>query len=233
MSCSRASRVVVVTGASSGIGAAIARRAAHAGHRLVLAARSRGRLTSLADELGRDALAVVCDVTDWDAQRALVAQAHETFGRIDAVVANAGCEAGSPFVGGPDTHDAWRTMVLTNVYGTALTLRAALPALIASRGDLVLIGSVAGRVALPGSLYSATKWAVAGMAESARRALVGTGARVTLLEPGRTDTPLKGDAGEAPLLDADAVARAALFALEQPPETSLNEIVMRPTGQEV
>ena len=166
--------VFLITGASSGIGAATARHAAEAGYRLVLAARSTDRLDQLANELGgpERALAMQCDVTEWDQQRALVDETLERFGRLDVAFANAGFGAARGFLNESPEH--WRSMVLTNVYGAALTIRATMPALIEARGHLLLTGSVAGRRALPGSLYSATKWAVTAMGEAARQELNGT-----------------------------------------------------------
>jgi NADP-dependent 3-hydroxy acid dehydrogenase YdfG len=223
--------VLVVTGASSGIGAATARAAGAAGHRVVLAARSAGRLADLARELGGDerALAVPCDVTDWDAQRALAATALERFGRIDAAFANAGFGARRGFLAESPEH--WRQMVLTNVYGAALTIRACVPALRESRGHLLLTGSVAGRKAVPGSLYSCTKWAVSAMAEAARQELHGSGVRVTLLSPGTVETPFYDEPVGGAQLTPEDVAAAALFALGRPPHVDVNEILVRPTIQ--
>src|SRR5262249_34758253 len=138
-----------------------------------------------------------------------------------------------PLVGGSDSPEQWREMILTNIYGTALTARAAAPALTQADGDLVLMGSIAGRVAIPGDLYSATKWAITGMAESLRRSLVGSGIRVLLVEPGRVDTPLQGELAGSPLLDAQEVATAVLFAIDQPATVAINELVLRPSQQEV
>jgi len=235
MSSRRPERVWVVTGASSGIGAAVARWAVRAGDAVVLAARSQDRLTALAQELDApgQVRTVPGDVTQWADQQALAAQALAAYGRIDVVVANAGCERGSPFLGGEDTPEEWRTMVMTNVYGTALTVRATLPAVVQSRGHVVLTGSVAGRVAIPGELYSATKFAVAGMAESLRLQVTTAGVRVTLLAPGRVDTPLQPTGLDAPTLDPSDVARAVGFAVSQPPAVAVNEVVVRPAGQEI
>ena len=121
-------------------------------------------------------------------------------------------------------------MVLTNVYGAALTIRATLPSLMQARGHLLLTGSVAGRRALPGSLYSATKWAVTAMGEAARQELDGTGVRVTLIEPGMVSTPFF-DNPVSNALSADDVARAVMFAVSQPPHVDVNEILVRPTAQ--
>jgi NADP-dependent 3-hydroxy acid dehydrogenase YdfG len=222
--------VLLITGASSGIGAATARHAAQAGFRLVLAARSVDRLQALADELGGEerALAVRCDVTDFEEQEALVAGALERYGRLDVAFANAGFGAARGFL--EDTPEHWREMVLTNVLGAAYTVRAALPALKESRGHILLTGSVAGRRAVPGSLYSSTKWAITGMGESLRQDVDGTGIRVTIVEPGMVDTPFFDNPAEG-RLEADDIARAVMFAVDQPPHVDLNEILIRPTAQ--
>ncbi|HEX4805951.1 MAG TPA: SDR family oxidoreductase [Conexibacter sp.] len=223
--------VFLITGASSGIGAATARQAARAGYRVVLAARSADKLDALAAELGggERALAVPCDVTEWDQQQALVARALDAFGRLDVAFANAGFGAKRGFL--EESPEHWRAMVLTNVYGAALTLRATLPALRASRGHLLLTGSVAGRRALPGSLYSCTKWAITAMGEAARLELDGSGVRVTLIEPGMVATPFfEAGAPDWALHDED-VADAVMYAVTRPPHVDVNEILVRPTGQ--
>jgi NADP-dependent 3-hydroxy acid dehydrogenase YdfG len=225
-------KVLLITGASSGIGAATARRAAEAGWRLVLAARSADRLRGLAGELGGDerALDVACDVTDWDDVQAAVARATDGFGRLDAVFANAGFGGARGWEATDVEH--WRAMVLTNVFGAAITIRAALPALRESRGHAVLTGSVAGRRALPGSFYSCTKWAVTAMGEALRQDVDGTGIRVTVVEPGMVDTPFF-DNPVSGALEADDVARAVLYALAQPPHVDVNEILVRPVSQPI
>jgi NADP-dependent 3-hydroxy acid dehydrogenase YdfG len=222
--------VFLITGASSGIGEATARRAAEAGYRLVLGARSHDKLTALAEELGGQdrVVAVRCDVRDWDDQRALASAALEAFGRIDVAWANAGFGAPRGFL--ESTVEHWRDMVLTNVYGAALTIRATLPELKDSRGRLLLTGSVAGRRVLPGSLYSSTKWAVTAMAEAARLELDGTGVRVSLIEPGMTDTPFF-DKRPRNALEPDDIARIVMFTLAQPPHVDVNEVLVRPTAQ--
>jgi NADP-dependent 3-hydroxy acid dehydrogenase YdfG len=222
--------VFLITGASSGIGEATARHAAEAGCRLVLAARSEDKLGSLAEDLGgpERAIAVRCDVTEWADQEALAAAALDAFGQIDVVFANAGFGAPRGFL--ESTVEHWREMVLTNVYGAALTIRATMNSLKESRGHLLLTGSVAGRRALPGSLYSCTKWAVTAMAESARLELDGTGVRVSLIEPGMTDTPFF-DNRPSSALEPDDIARAVMFAVSQPAHVDVNEILVRPTAQ--
>jgi NADP-dependent 3-hydroxy acid dehydrogenase YdfG len=223
--------VFLITGASSGIGEATARRAAEAGFRVVLAARRAELLEQLAEELGgaERALPVRCDVTEWADQQALTEMALSRFGRIDVAFANAGFGGKRGFL--EESPEHWKSMVLTNVYGAALTIRATLPALKDAHGHLLLTGSVAGRRALAGSLYSATKWAVTAMGEAARLELNGTGVRVTLVEPGTVDTPFfDGTVEDA--LEPDDIARAVMFAVEQPPHVDVNELLLRPTSQE-
>lgn len=226
-------KVILITGASSGIGAAVARRAAADGHSLVLAARGEAALAGLAAELGdpEHVLPVRCDVTEWPQVEGLAAAALERFGRIDAVFANAGFGAPRGFTA--SSPEEWRAMILTNVYGAAITIRATIDAVRASRGHYVLTGSVAGRKALPGSVYSATKWAVSAMGESLRQELNGTGARVLLIEPGVVDTPFydNGSPLEDPLT-ADDTARLVMFALDQPRHVDINELLVRPTAQD-
>jgi NADP-dependent 3-hydroxy acid dehydrogenase YdfG len=218
--------VFLITGASSGIGEATARHAAQKGYRLVLAARSEDKLQELAKEL--DGLAVRCDVTEWEDQQRMVAAALDRFGQLDVVFANAGFGAPRGFL--ESTVEHWRAMVVTNVYGAALTIRACLPALYESRGHALLTGSVAGRRALPGSLYSCTKWAVTAMGEALRQEVDGSGVRVSLIEPGMVRTPFFDDPPQN-ALEPDDIARAVMYAVEQPPHVDVNEILVRPTAQ--
>jgi NADP-dependent 3-hydroxy acid dehydrogenase YdfG len=222
--------VFLITGASSGIGEVTAHHAADAGYRVVLAARSEDKLKALAEKLGGDerALAVRCDVTEWADQEAMVASALQAYGQLDVVFANAGFGAARSFLASTPEH--WRSMVLTNVYGAALTIRATMEQLKKSRGHLLLTGSVAGRRALPGSLYSCTKWAVTAMGEAARQELNGSGVRVTLIEPGMVDTPFF-DEPVTDALESDDIARAVMFAVTQPPHVDVNEVLVRPTSQ--
>jgi NADP-dependent 3-hydroxy acid dehydrogenase YdfG len=219
--------VLIITGASSGIGAASARAAAAAGWRLTLAARSADRLNELAAELGGQerALAVTCDVTDYEQQQAMVAATLDHFGTLDAVFANAGIGSRPGMYREPP--EQWRDLVLTNVLGPALTVRATLEALERTQGHLILTGSLAARFIQPGSLYSATKAAVATIAETTRAAVVGTGVRVTLLSPGVVDTPLFARPPKVSLT-ADDVARAVVYAISQPHHVDLGEIAIRP-----
>jgi NADP-dependent 3-hydroxy acid dehydrogenase YdfG len=223
--------VFLITGASTGIGAATARAAAEAGYRLVLAARSEEKLQDLASSVGGPERALVtrCDVAEWEDNEAMVAQALDAFGRIDVVFANAGFGAARGWEA--ETPDHWRSMVLTNVLGAAYTARAALPAVRDARGHVLLTSSVAGRRPLKGSLYSCTKHAVSAMAEALRQDLDGTGVRVTSIEPGMVDTPFFEQGAGADALHAEDIARAVMFAVSQPPHVDVNAMLIRPTAQ--
>jgi NADP-dependent 3-hydroxy acid dehydrogenase YdfG len=223
-------RVLVITGASTGIGAATARAAVADGFSVVLAARSEEKLAALAGEIGDDrALAVPTDVTVWEDNERLIEAATDRFGRVDVVFANAGFGAARGWL--KETPQHWREMVLTNVLGAAYTLRAAIPAVKETKGHLLVTGSVAGRRALPGSLYSCTKWAVTGMGEAVRADLNDTGIRVTVVEPGMVDTPFFDNGAGPGALKPEDVARAVMYAISQPPHVDVNEILIRPTAQ--
>ncbi|MDB4974721.1 MAG: family oxidoreductase [Myxococcaceae bacterium] len=217
----------MITGASTGIGAATARAAHAAGFALVLAARTKDKLDALQQELGDRVLTVRCDVTSVEDQRALMSAALERFGRIDAVFANAGIGS-SPGGFAKADPESWKKMILTNVYGVGLTIQASLEALKQSQGHLLITGSVAGRRTMKGSMYSASKWAVSAIGYGVREELAGTGVRVTLIEPGMVDTPFFDDP-KPQALRADDVARSVLYALSQPPSVDVHEILVMPT----
>jgi NADP-dependent 3-hydroxy acid dehydrogenase YdfG len=227
--------VLLITGASSGIGAATARAASEAGYRVALGARRKRELDKLARELGGAdrALARSCDVTDWSDVEGLTEAALSRFGRLDAVFANAGFGATRGFL--EESVEHWRAMIDTNVLGVALTIRATLPHLLdRDSGHYVLTSSIAGRRALPGSLYGATKFAVSAIGEALRQELRrmhdNASIRVTLIAPGMTDTEFF-DQRPDNALAADDIARAVVYALSQPPHVDVNEIVIRPASQ--
>ena len=227
-------KVFLITGASTGIGEATARRAVEAGFNVVLAARSTQKLERLQAEFGQErALAVTCDVADWKSQVNLVEQTLNRFGRIDVAFANAGFSKGSTFYGGEDKAEEWREMVMVNVYGAAATARLTLPELVKNRGHFLITGSVVGRVTSIRNLYSATKWAVTGMAQAIRNEMADTGVRVTLVEPGVVDTPFWENLQKpcTAELQSDDIARAVMYAISQPAHVDVNEILIRPTGQ--
>ncbi|MES1938048.1 SDR family oxidoreductase [Salinisphaera hydrothermalis] len=221
--------VLLITGGSTGIGAATARAAVADGWRVALAARTASKLDDLVEELGGEAhaMAVACDVTDKASQQAMVDTTLERFGRIDAVFANAGIGGKPGGFTGADS-DVWKDMILTNVYGVGLTIQCTAPALKASRGHLLITGSAAGRVTIPGSMYSATKWAVSAIGYGVREELRGTGVRTTLIEPGMVDTPFFDEKPEHALTDRD-IAASVMYALSQPAHVDVNEILVRPT----
>ena len=230
-------KVIAITGASTGIGAETARHAVDAGWRVALAARSEDKLAALAEELGgpEQALAVRCDVSEWDDNERLAAETLEAFGQLDAVFANAGFGAARGFL--EESPEQWRSMILTNVLGVAYTIRATLPHMLErGTGHYVITSSVAGRRVLPGSLYSASKWAVTAIGEALRQELRMThennGIRTTLVEPGMVDTPFFDNrpGPDNALHDGD-IARAVLYALSQPEHVDVNEILIRPSQQ--
>jgi NADP-dependent 3-hydroxy acid dehydrogenase YdfG len=164
---------------------------------------------------------------------ALAAAAIDAFGGFDAVFANAGFGATRGFL--EESPEQWREMVLTNVLGVGYTIRATLPHLLEhDSGHYVITSSVAGRRALPGSMYSATKWAVTAIGEALRAELRqmrdNHAIRVTLIEPGMVDTPFFDNRPEGALEDGD-IARAVMFALDQPGHVDINEILIRPSSQ--
>jgi NADP-dependent 3-hydroxy acid dehydrogenase YdfG len=237
-----AGKTGVVTGASSGIGEATARLLAGEGCNVVLAARREDRLKSLAAELGEGALAAPTDVTDPAACAALVARTVERFGSLEILVNNAGLGLyGSIPEGDPDD---WRRMFDVNVLGVLYSTRAAVRHMLArGTGDVVFVSSLAGRRVprADGTVYAATKHAVTAIAEGLRMDVHEKGIRVINVEPGlvRTEFPESSypDAEEyyaekeyTPL-EAEDVAAAVMYALEQPQRVSVNEIMVRSTEQ--
>ena len=230
-------KTMLITGAGTGIGAATARILAGSWN-LVLAGRRTDPIESLAEELGgpERAIAVRCDVTIWGEVEAMVERGIDTFGRLDAVFANAGFGATRGFL--EETPEHWESMVLTNVLGPALTIRATLPHLLErGEGHYLITSSVAGRRSLPGSLYSATKFAATSIGESLRQELRGledgNAIRVTVIEPGMVDTPFfENRPGSWALRDTD-IAEAVKWAIGTPPSVDVNEILIRPVGQAV
>jgi NADP-dependent 3-hydroxy acid dehydrogenase YdfG len=224
-------KTFLITGASTGIGAATARMAVEAGYRVGLAARSTDKLERLAKDLGgpEKAIAMACDVASYDDQQAMVEKTLAAYGRIDVVFANAGVGAkglGTEH-GDPDN---WREMVLTNLLGCVFTAKACLPEIKRTRGHVLLTGSRAGRLPFKGSVYGATKWAVTGYGYNLREELIGTGARVTLIEPGMVDTPFFDEA-KPHALRAEDVARAVMYAVSQPAHVDVSEILILPTPE--
>ena len=221
-------RTLLITGASTGIGAATARQAAMQNFNLVLAARSTDKLEKLVKELNTDNVRTFsCDVTDYSAQEKLIANAIEAFGSLDAVFANAG-SGGEPGGFSAAPVESWQRIVNTNILGVAYTLRASLQEIKKAKGHVIITGSIAGRRVLKGSMYAASKWAVSAIGYNLREEMRGTGVRVTLIEPGMVDTPFFDDP-KPDALRPDDEARTVLFALSQPPSDDISELVVLPT----
>ncbi|MEU6530331.1 SDR family oxidoreductase [Streptomyces sp. NPDC046928] len=228
------SPAALITGGGSGIGAAVARRLLDAGHRVAVTGRGEERLRRFADEVGRPGqlLTLVGDSARYEDVQAAVDATLKAFGRLDTVVANAGFATHDSVAQGDPA--GWPEMVLTNVLGPALLIRASIDALKESRGRIVLVGSVAGFVPTAGNLYGATKWAVTGLAENTRREVTEWGVGVTLVAPGRVETPFWDGLGSLPpgnLLTADQIADSVVWAVRQPEGVDVNTVVVRPLGQ--
>jgi NADP-dependent 3-hydroxy acid dehydrogenase YdfG len=230
------SLVILITGGSSGIGAAAARLLLDGGHQVAVTGRDQGRLERFAEGCGKPdgLLTFAADASDPEATRAAVDSTVKEFGRLDAVVANAGFAIPESVVDVDADTGRWREMVLTNVLGPALLIQSSVEALRSTRGRIVLVGSVAGFVNSPGNLYSATKWAVTALAENTRRAVTGDGVGVTLIAPGRVETPFWDGLGGTPgggLLSAEQIAETIVWAIRQSSGVDVNTVVVRPIGQ--
>jgi NADP-dependent 3-hydroxy acid dehydrogenase YdfG len=229
------SNVMFITGAASGVGAETAKLALEQGYRLALADISLEKCEQFARSLGDQdrVIAIQCDITDWESQKQALARTLDAFGRIDIVFANAGCLLGSSFVDDQETPEEWKQMTLTNVFGTAATVKIFLPELIKRQGHLLLTGSVLGRfVHARGGMYAATKWAVTGMSEAIRLQVAGMGVRVTLVEPDQVSTnfweshAVVKRSNENMLLPEN-IASAVMYAISQPKHVEINEVLVR------
>jgi len=236
-----ADKVVLVTGASSGIGEATARALAAAGATVVVGARRVERLEKLVADIeaaGGRALARGLDVTSRESVKAFVDTAREAFGRVDVIVNNAGIMPLSPLAA-LKVHE-WDQMIDVNIKGVLYGIAAALPVMEAQgEGQIINIASTAGHQILPsGAVYCATKFAVRVISEALRQET--DKIRVTVVSPGATTSELAHTITHAPtaafvdeyrkqILPAEAIARAVLFAIEQPADVDVNEIVVRPT----
>jgi NADP-dependent 3-hydroxy acid dehydrogenase YdfG len=220
-------KVLMITGASSGIGAATARAAAAKGWNLGLMARSKGSLDALVAEIGPDrAIALPGDVASVEEQTGAFDALVGRFGRLDAVFANAGLGATIPGAEVGDL-DNWRRMVEVNIWGLLVTVRTALPHLHRSKGHVLLTGSRAARTELKGSVYGATKHFVHGFAANLLEEMREWGGRCTVIAPGMVDTPFF-DAPKPQGLSDENVAAAVVYALEQPSRVAVGEVYLMP-----
>ncbi len=237
-------KVVVITGASSGLGEAAARRLARDGAKLVLGARRLERLQALAQELslGPDA-AVQTDVTQHDEVRRLVDRAVQSHGRIDVIINNAGLMPLSPLERGKI--EDWDRMIDVNIKGVLYGVAAALPHMKAQRsGHIINVSSVAGHKVRPGgAVYAATKHAVRALSEGLRQEVKPYNIRTTIISPGAVATELPDSVTEPDVaanvrktyenaIPADSFASVVAFAISQPEDVDINEILFRPTSQE-
>jgi len=240
--------VVAVTGASSGIGEATALACARAGAAVALAARRTEKIDALAGQInaeGGRALAITADVGEEQQARDFVRRAHTELGRLDVLVNNAGVMLLGPIENAPT--EEWRRMIHANVFGVLYCTHAALPLMREQgSGHIVNVSSVAGRFARAGSgVYNLTKFGVGAFSESLRQECVPLGVRVTTIEPGAVATELGGHnrpeiieqmqkrfAGVT-RLDSQDISNAILYAIAQPQNVSINEVLIRPSGQEL
>lgn len=221
------SRTLLITGASSGIGAATARAAAAKGWNVALLARSQDKLSALAEDIGDAALAIPCDVTDRDALTDAFAKVADTFGGIDAVFANAGKGTDKPGIENGDPED-WHAMIHLNILAVLYAAHTAMPYLRKTKGHFILTGSKAGRDHMKGSVYSATKWFVHGLSENIAEEMREWGGRATVIAPGMVNTAFFDEAKPTKLQPED-IAGAVMFALEQSETSAVREIYLMPT----
>lgn len=227
--------VTLITGGSTGIGAATARALLKQGHRVAVTGRDAGKLAAFATTAGAGErlLTITGDAGEADDVAAAVRQVLDTWGRLDNVIANAGFS----LPGNLETHapEDMRAMILTNVLGPALLVQETLPHLRTSKGRIVIIGSVAGVRHTPGNLYSVTKWAAHALAENTRLLVGQDGVGVTVVAPGIVDTPFWHGRGGTPAaaatMTAEQIADTVVFAINQPAGVDINHITVRPTGQ--
>ena len=229
-------RVALVTGATSGIGAATARGLAADGFTVVLVARRERELTDVAAEVreaGGRADVVVADVSEPEQAVAAVTGAVERHGRLDLLVNSAG--VGRPAPVRDADHRDWELMLRTNTLAPMVLSQAALPALVESQGTVLIVSSASGRRAVAGNAgYVASKFALTGFAESLRQEVAEHGVRVCLVEPGFVDTPMIAGAtlpADLVALRADDVAAAIRYVAAQPEHVAVNEVLLRPAAQ--
>jgi len=240
-------KVVVITGASSGLGEAAARHLSSEGAIVVLGARRTDRLNALAAEItksGGKTLAITTDVTKYEQVKRLVDTAVKTYGRIDVMINNAGLMPQSPLE--RTKVDEWNPLVDVNIKGVLFGIASALPHMIKQRsGHIINVSSVAGHKVRPnGAVYSATKHAVRVLSEGLRQEVKPYNIRTTIISPGAVESELPNTITEPDVADsinkfyddvaipADSFARCVAFAISQPEEVDINEILFRPTRQE-
>ncbi|MEU8347198.1 SDR family NAD(P)-dependent oxidoreductase [Spirillospora sp. NPDC048832] len=238
-----AGKVILVTGASSGIGEATALALSAEGAKLAAGARRADRLAALADKAPGEVLPVDLDVTDQRSVQAAVAKTVDRFGALDVLVNNAGVMLNGPIADADTTE--WTRMVETNLLGSMYAVHAALPHLLESKGTVLQVSSTSGRIASAGgAVYAATKFGVNAFSEGLRQEVTAQGVRVVIVEPGFVSTELTDHlshpasraaaqqlAASMRTLQPEDIANAVVYALTQPHHVAVNEILIRPTDQ--
>lgn len=220
-------KVLLITGASSGIGKATARKAVSAGLNVILTARRKALLDELVAELGEDkAIGVAADVTDIDQLARVVDAGLDKFGQLDVAFANAGIGASAAGTEEGDP-DEWKKMVDTNINALLYTAKLTLPHLRKTQGHFIMTGSAAGRITLKGSVYGATKWFVHGFSNNLAEEMKEWQGRCTTIAPGMVNTPFFDEA-KPDKLDPDDVADAVLHAIQANPRNCVREIFLMP-----
>ena len=223
------SKVFLITGASSGIGEATARKAAKDGLKLILVARRQKLLDQLVEEFGAEnAIGVAADATDYDQLAKAVKAGVDKFGQLDAVYANAGTGVSTPGVEEGDP-EAWDNMINININALIYTAKLTLPHLRKTKGHFLMTGSAAGRITLKGSIYGATKWFVHGFANNLAEEMKEWQGRCTTIAPGMVNTPFFDEA-KPDKLDPEDVADAVLYAIHANPRNTVREVFLMPTN---
>ena len=221
-------KVVLITGASSGIGAATADKVLAAGHKAVITARSTDKLHAIVKRWGEDkVLAVTADVSKLDQIEIVVEKAKQKFGKIDVVFANAGTGVNTAGIENGDPEE-WKTMLDVNINALIFTAKASLPALKQTQGHFIITSSIAGKITLKGSVYGATKWFAYGFGQNLAAEMAEWNGRCTTICPGMVNTPFF-DQAKPDKLDPSDIADAVLFAISANPRCDVREITLMPT----